>query len=119
MDIYYGVMTPADILSPCDSMEEALALADTEDAIWLCSGSLIEDGDVTIVKLPDSFNRVVNVQGRKMNSAVLRRSEVNCHGNALPLPDEAPLLIIDIDRSTIDWLPKGVGGPVVHHEIED
>lgn len=98
-----------EIGTPCESMEEALRLADNDDAIWLCEGA---DGQM-LLSLPDSFNRCVNVNGHKINSAVLRRTEVNCDGNTLPLPDEAPMLIIDIDRSEIDWLPKGIGGPVV------
>jgi hypothetical protein len=108
MNVRYGVQAPGEIVTPCESMAEALAMATPEDKIWLL------DGARTLVELPLAFNRCVNVNGNKINSAVLRGAEVNRHGNELPLPDSAPFLVIDVDRSDIDWLPNGIGGPVVH-----
>lgn len=122
IDIYYGVLAPGasgELLTPCDTMEQALTIATPEDSIWLCSGPLLGKRDVCLIELPAAFNRCVNVNGQKINSAVLRGAEVERHGNELPLPDQAPFLIVNIDRSEVEWLPKGIGGPVVRYQIQE
>lgn len=71
--------------------------------IWL-----LIDG-APVLTLPGTFNRCVASGGSKINTAVLDHTEVENIGNALPLPDEAPMLIFDFDHRRVDWLPQGIG----------
>jgi hypothetical protein len=96
MNVRYGVQAPGEIVTPCESMAEALAMATPEDKIWLL------DGARTLVELPLAFNRCVNVNGNKINSAVLRGAEVNRHGSEFSLtPAEADAVIAKVTGITI------------------
>lgn len=112
MAITIGYSVGTDETFVACSLREAKRRHAAGDPIWLVINN------ERALELPASYNRCVAVEGTKINTAVMCNAEINAEGNAFPLPDEAPMLIFDLDHGRVDWLPDGIGQRVVNLHLE-
>lgn len=102
IEICYGVANPAHISSRCNTLEEAVELADDDCEIWLCvdSGSDIEP-DVMVTELPAIFSLVVLVDTATISSTVFL-------GRLMPGETPgAPIVTIDHNKDLIELVQGG------------